>query len=67
MIPGQTAPVAGVSPAAIAAMDADQCARLIRKLRWIGLDDEAGRLEQTLCSFEPEQRGAVIADCDCTD
>jgi len=29
---------------------------LLRKLRWIGLEDEAKRLEFTLSSLPPEQR-----------
>lgn len=34
---------------------------LIRKLRWIGLDDEARRLEQALSTLPPEERGSVSA------
>jgi len=33
-------------------------ARLIQKLRWIGLDDEAARLEWAVSSLPPEQRCA---------
>ncbi|HEY1362908.1 MAG TPA: hypothetical protein VGF60_11760 [Xanthobacteraceae bacterium] len=33
--------------------------RLIRKLRWIGLDDEARRLELVVRTLPPEQRGSV--------
>jgi hypothetical protein len=38
---------------------ADEWGRLIRKLRWIGLDDEARRLEQAMSTLPPEQRGSV--------
>jgi hypothetical protein len=34
-------------------------ARLIRKLRWIGLDEEARRLEQVVSTLPPEERGSV--------
>jgi hypothetical protein len=33
--------------------------RLIRKLRWIGLDDEARRLELAVRTLPPEERGTV--------
>lgn len=33
--------------------------KLIRKLRWIGLDDEARRLEQAVSTPPPEERGSV--------
>jgi hypothetical protein len=44
-----------------------ECMKLIRKLRWIGLEEEADRLQQTLCSVAPEQRGTVLADPVTTD
>jgi len=34
-------------------------AQLIRKLRWIGLDEEARRLEQAVSTLPPEERGTV--------
>ncbi len=34
-------------------------ARLIRKLRWIGLEEEARRLEVALSTLPPEERGSV--------
>jgi hypothetical protein len=34
-------------------------AKLIRKLRWIGLDDEARRLELAVSTLPPEERGTV--------
>jgi hypothetical protein len=33
--------------------------KLIRKLRWIGLDDEARRLELAVSTLPPEERGSV--------
>jgi hypothetical protein len=34
-------------------------AKLIRKLRWIGLNDEARRLELALSTLPPEERDTV--------
>jgi hypothetical protein len=34
-------------------------AKLIRKLRWIGLEDEARRLELAVSTLPAEQRGTV--------
>ncbi len=34
-------------------------AKLIRKLRWIGLQEEAQRLEQAVSTLPPEERGTV--------
>ena len=34
-------------------------AKLIRKLRWIGLEDEAERLQQALRTLPAEERGCV--------
>jgi hypothetical protein len=42
-------------------------AKLIRKLRWIGLEDEARQLEQAVSTLPPEQRGCVSADPFSTD
>ena len=36
-------------------------ARLIRKLRWIGMDDEAERLAFAVSTLSPEQRAGVSA------
>jgi hypothetical protein len=33
--------------------------QLIRKLRWIGLEEEAKRLESAVCTLPPEERGSV--------
>ncbi len=37
----------------------NEWARLIRKLRWIGLDDEARRLERAVSTLPPDERGTV--------
>jgi hypothetical protein len=42
-------------------------AKLIRKLRWIGLDEEARRLEQAVSTLPPEERGTVAAEPYSTD
>jgi hypothetical protein len=42
-------------------------AKLIRKLRWIGMEDEAQRLEQAVSTLPPEQRGCVSAGPFSTD
>ena len=47
--------------------DPDECTKLIRKLRWIGLDEEARRLEASLCASTPNARAAVRADPASTD
>jgi len=36
-------------------------AKLVRKLRWIGMDEEAKTLQLALRSLPPEQRGTVSA------
>jgi hypothetical protein len=40
---------------------------LILKLRWIGLDDEADRLQRIAQSFVPEQRPIVLNEPVSTD
>jgi len=35
--------------------------RLIRKLRWIGLEEEARRLELAISTLPSEERGSVLA------
>ena len=40
----------------------DELAQLIRKLRWIGLDDEARRLELAVSTLPPEERGSVSVE-----
>ena len=47
--------------------ESSECTKLIRKLRWIGLDEEARRLEAALGTFVPNERDAVLADPVSTD
>jgi hypothetical protein len=42
-------------------------AKLIRKLRWIGLEDEARRLQLAVRTLPPEERGSVSAGPFSTD
>ena len=42
-------------------------ARLIQKLRWIGLDDETARLELAVSNLPLEQRCALSSDPADTD
>jgi len=42
-------------------------AKLLRKLRWVGLEDEARRLELALSTLPPEQRGDVLVGSFSTD
>jgi hypothetical protein len=42
-------------------------ARLIRKLRWIGLEKEAHRLELAVSTLPAEERGSVLAGPISTD
>jgi hypothetical protein len=58
---------ARMSHAAAPDADASQCVKLIRKLRWIGLDEEANRLEQALRILGPDRRGTVFAEPRITD
>jgi hypothetical protein len=39
--------------------DSSDCTKLIRKLRWIGLEGEANRLQEALRTFEPGGRDTV--------
>jgi hypothetical protein len=41
--------------------------KLIRKLRWIGLEDEARNLELAVSTLPPEERGSVSAGPFSTD
>jgi hypothetical protein len=38
---------------------AREWAKLLRKLRWVGLDEEARRLESALSTLPPEQRSTT--------
>jgi len=42
-------------------------AKLLRKLRWVGLEEEARRLELALSTLPPEQRGDVLVESSSTD
>ncbi len=42
-------------------------AKLIRKLRWIGMEEEACRLETAVRSLPPDERGTVSAGPFSTD
>ena len=47
--------------------DPRECARLIRKLRWIGLDQEANRLERAVSEVPADQRSSVLGGPFSTD
>ena len=49
------------------AAELDERTKLIRKLRWIGLDEEARRLEAALRASAPNERGTVLAEPTSTD
>jgi hypothetical protein len=42
-------------------------AKLICKLRWIGMEEEAHRLQMTVCSLPPHERYTVLAGPFSTD
>jgi hypothetical protein len=42
-------------------------ARLIRKLRWMGLEEQAHRLELAVSTLPAEERGSVLAGPASTD
>jgi hypothetical protein len=42
-------------------------AKLIVKLRWIGMEEEARRVERVMRSLPPEERGTVCAEPFSTD
>jgi hypothetical protein len=42
----------------------DAVAKLIRKLRWIGMEDEARRLERTACTPPPQKATIRRPDSD---
>jgi len=42
-------------------------AKLIRKLRWISMEDDACRLQVAVCRLPPDQRGTVSAGPFSTD
>lgn len=44
-----------------------EMAKLIRKLRWIGLEDEARRLQRVASTLPPEETGSVSVGPFATD
>ena len=42
-------------------LESQECMQLILKLRWIGLFDEADRLERAARNLAPDDRGTVLA------
>jgi hypothetical protein len=49
------------------ALETQECMQLILKLRWIGLYDEADRLERAARNLAPDERGTVLAEPASTD
>jgi hypothetical protein len=47
--------------------DSSECTKLLRKLRWIGHDEEARRLEEALRRFVPGERDSVLSEPISTD
>ncbi len=45
----------------------DEVIKLIRKLRWIGKEEEARTMERELCQMPPAARGSVLAEPIATD
>jgi hypothetical protein len=52
-------PWSGVDAAHVSQSPPNNWAQLIRKLRWIGLEEEAKRLESAVSTLPPEERGSV--------
>ena len=48
-------------------LESQKCRQLIMKLRWIGLYDEADRLERAARSLASDGRGTVLAEPASTD
>jgi hypothetical protein len=46
---------------------AREVVKLIRKLRWIGLETEAEQLQLVLGEFPPDKRGSLLAGPHSTD
>ena len=55
--------VADVSPN----IQPQEWVKLIRKLRWIGMEEEASRLQAVVCTLSPSDRGTVSAGPFATD
>ena len=47
---------------AMARAASDETVKLIRKLRWIGREDEARNMERELSEMPPMGRGCVLAE-----
>jgi hypothetical protein len=45
----------------------DEWTKLICKLRWIGLNDEADRLLRAVRSVSPDEQGPILVDPPSTD
>jgi hypothetical protein len=45
----------------------NEVAKLILKLRWMGMEDEAQKLERAVHRLPPQQRGTAIAEPSATD
>jgi hypothetical protein len=45
----------------------DELVKMIRKLRWMGMDDEAEKVETKLANFEVEPADCVLASSRETD
>jgi hypothetical protein len=45
----------------------DDLSKLIRKLRWMGMDDEAERLQFLARTLPPSERGTIFAEAPETD
>jgi hypothetical protein len=45
----------------------EEWAKLIRKLHWIGMEEEAHCLQMAVCSLPPHERCAVLAGPFSTD
>ena len=58
---------AGVNTPVSRASEFDECAKLIRKLRWIGLEEDARQIEAALRACAPNARGVVLAEPASTD
>jgi hypothetical protein len=58
---------AGMSPIPLEQSPSTDLVKLIRKLRWIGLEEEAHQLEIAVSKFPPERRAAVLANTSSTD
>lgn len=54
-------------PVAEPESSANELVKLIRKLRWIGMDDEAERLQQKLAAQRTEANDTVVARSGETD